>query len=176
MDMEVSSELLYGGKFLAFRRKGQWEYVERQNTSGCAAILAINKYNEIILVEQFRPPVQRRVIEIPAGLAGDTEGEQLETLIHAAKRELLEETGYEAQSMECLTEGPSSAGLSTELITFFRAQGLRKVSEGGGVGSEIIMVHSIALKGLRAWLDQKQREKCLIDYKIYSALYLAKIY
>jgi ADP-ribose pyrophosphatase len=133
--------------------------------------LAITESREIILVEQFRVPLQRRVIELPAGLAGDAQSDKQETLIQAAKRELLEETGYEARHMEYLTDGPSSPGLSTEVITFFRAQGLRKVSEGGGEGSENIIVHAVPLERLTFWLDFKQREGCLIDCKIFTALY-----
>jgi ADP-ribose pyrophosphatase len=166
-----AAELLYAGKFLTFKKKDQWEYIERGNASGIVAIMAITENRELLLVEQFRVPVNRRVIEIPAGLVGDLQGEQYESLAQAAKRELLEETGYEAQQLEYLTEGPSSAGLSTEVITFFRAHGLKKLSEGGGDGSENITVHAVPLERLTFWLDSKRLEGCLVDYKVYAALY-----
>lgn len=165
------SDVLFEGRFLRVKKKDRWEYVERCKTTGIVAILPITENQEIILVEQFRVPVNQRVIEIPAGLAGDIEGEEDEALAEAAKRELLEETGYKAQQMEYLTEGPPSAGLSTEVVTFFRATGLKKVSEGGGAGSENIQVHAVPLADLKTWIEIKREEGCLVDYKVYAALY-----
>jgi len=166
------SETLFEGRFLRVKRKERWEYVERCKTSSIVAILAITEKQELILIEQFRVPVSRRVIEIPAGLAGDIEGKENESLTAAAKRELREETGYEAQRMEYLTEGPSSAGLSTEVISFFRAAELEKVCKGGGDKSENIQVHVVPLIGLNSWLESKLIDGCLVDYKVYAALYL----
>jgi len=173
LDLPESADpdVLFEGRFLRIKKKDRWEYVERSKTSGIVAILPITENREIILVEQFRIPVNQRVIEIPAGLAGDIEGEEDEALAEAAKRELLEETGYEAAEMEYLTEGPPSAGLSTEVVTFFRARVLRKVSEGGGDGSENIQVHLVPLTELTAWIETKRKEGCLVDYKVYAALY-----
>ena len=168
---EETPEVLCGGKFLTFKRKGAWEYVERRAVTGTVAILAITEAREIILVEQFRPPVDCKVIELPAGLAGDIKDEAHESLDQAAGRDLLEETGYEALHLEYLTEGPSSAGLSTEQIAFFRAHGVRKVAEGGGDSSEGIVVHHVPLDDLRSWLDTKRQEGSLVDFKVFAALY-----
>ena len=170
-----TSEILFEGRFLRVRKKGHWEYVERHKASGIVAILAITNNRELILVEQFRIPVNKRVIEIPAGLAGDTEDKENEDLAEAAKRELLEETGYEAQRMEYLIEGPSSAGLSTEVVTFFRAHALRKVAQGGGDESENIQVHRVPLVELKTWIETRRREGCLVDYKVFAALYLSSV-
>ncbi len=164
-------DVLFQGRALTLKRKGRWEYAERPTARGVVAVLPITAQNEIILVEQFRIPVNTRVIELPAGLAGDVAGAETEALASAAQRELLEETGYEAQEMERLTEGPSSAGHSTEIITFFRARGLRKIGAGGGDATEAIAVHLVPLATLDAWLDAKRRDGCLVDYKIYAALY-----
>ena len=169
---KLIADTLFEGVFLRVKRKKQWEYVERCNTSGIVAILAITDKSELILVEQFRVPVNKWVIEIPAGLAGDIKGKENETLNEAAKREFLEETGYQAQRMEYLAEGPSSAGLLTEVITFFRAAELKKVSKGGGDESENIQVHVVPLIGLNSWLESKLIDGCLVDYKVYAALYL----
>jgi ADP-ribose pyrophosphatase len=171
LSQSPASDVLFEGHFLRVKKKDRWEYVERCKTSGIVAILPITNNQEVILVEQFRVPVNQRVIEIPAGLAGDIEGQEHEALAEAAKRELLEETGYEAERMEYLTNGPPSAGLSTEVVTFFRARGLRKVSEGGGDGSENIRVHAVPLTELETWIASKRHEGCLVDYKIYAALY-----
>jgi len=167
-----SSEVLYEGRFLAVRKKGNWEYVERRKASGIVAILAITDNRGLILVEQFRVPVNKRVIEIPAGLAGDIESKENEALVEAAKRELLEETGYQAQRMEYLTEGPTSAGLSNEVITLFRAHDLKKVLKGGGDESENIQIHVVPLAELKSWIETKRQEGCLVDYKVFAALYL----
>jgi ADP-ribose pyrophosphatase len=171
---QSNAEVIFESRWLRVLREGHWEYVERIKTSGIVAILAVTDAQEIILVEQYRIPVKSRVIEIPAGLAGDLAGQENEALADAAHRELEEETGYDAQRMEFLTQGPPSAGLSTEVVTFFRAHGVFKLSKGGGDGSEDITVHIVPLAGLDKWIEGKRGEGCLVDYKVYAALYFLR--
>jgi ADP-ribose pyrophosphatase len=167
----VDQGSVFEGRFLRVKQKNGWEYVERTNASGIVAILAITTESKVLLIEQFRPPLGKIVVEIPAGLAGDIPGEEHETFAIAAQRELLEETGYQAETMEYLTDGPASAGLSTEMITFFRASGLTKVAAGGGEASEKITVHEVPLYELTGWIARKRQEGCVVDYKVYAALY-----
>lgn len=166
-----TKELLYEGRFLTLRQRNNWEYVERQQPRGIVAIFAVTLDEKILLVEQYRPPLQCNVIEIPAGLVGDIKGSQNESFEEAARRELLEETGYNAAHMEKLMEGPISPGLSTEIITFFRASGLRKEGNGRGDSTEDIRLHEVSLKDLHNWLEKRQKEGILIDCKIYAALF-----
>ena len=163
------------GKYLAFcETERGWEYAERANCKGAVAILAVTDDRQVILTEQYRPPVDRNVIELPAGLAGDIPLQEDEPLVVAAKRELKEETGYEGKHWTKLTEGPSSAGMSTEFITLFYATGLTKVAEGGGDASEDIKVHYVDLLDVPSWCERRQSEGMLVDYKIFAALYLAR--
>jgi ADP-ribose pyrophosphatase len=83
--------------------------------------VAIAEEAQIVLAEQYRPPVDARALDLPMGLSGDLDGAKGEDLQEAARRELLEETGYEAARLELLGEGPTSAGLTNEVLTFFRA-------------------------------------------------------
>ncbi|MEM8886343.1 MAG: NUDIX hydrolase, partial [Planctomycetota bacterium] len=106
------------GKFLRLLKRGRWEFVERVNASSVVAMLAVTRDDEIILVEQYRPAVRRRVIELPAGLVGDVDGDHDE--VRAAKRELVEETGYRARRVEPLVSIPSSAGLTDETTVLYR--------------------------------------------------------
>lgn len=169
----MEKKTLYGGRFLKMVSVDGWEYVERANVSGVVAILAITDDDRIVLVEQFRPPLDCRVIEIPAGLAGDIVGSEQEALEAAARRELEEETGYSAASFREVGVGPSSAGLTSETITFFEATGLAKTGDGGGDGSESIIVHEIALSELRAWFAQQTADGAAIDPKIHAVLCMA---
>src|SRR6266536_1446374 len=73
-------EIIAEGKHVQFLRRGGWEMVRRRNVSGIVGIVAVTDDRKLILVEQYRPPVGKRVIEIPAGLAGDVEGHQDEAL------------------------------------------------------------------------------------------------
>jgi ADP-ribose pyrophosphatase len=161
------------GKHLRLVRAGGWEYVERPNASGIVALAAVTDDDRIILIEQFRPPVGRRVIELPAGLAGDIDAG--EALTKAARRELLEETGYAARRLRQVTVGPPSAGQSTEVITMYLATGLKKVEASGGDGSEDIQVHEVEVTQAAAWLKRRARGR-YIDPKVYTGLYFIEHY
>jgi ADP-ribose pyrophosphatase len=124
--------VLFAGKHLNLCTVGPWEYVERKKVSGIVAIVAISDAGEMILVEQFRPPLGKRVIEIPAGLAGDIAGSEDEVLEAAARRELLEETGFEASDMRYLTEGASLRGAFNGISYFLPRLGLEEGGTGRG--------------------------------------------
>lgn len=164
-------EILYQGKYLQLCRSENWEWVERIGCSGVVVILPLTDKGEVVLIEQFRVPVQKRVIEFPAGLVGDLEAadESLET---AAQRELIEETGFSAGRLTRLVEGPPSAGMSPESIDIFVATELTKVGEGGGDETEDITVSLVPLAEVDAWLEKKSVEGYLIDPKVYAGLYL----
>jgi ADP-ribose pyrophosphatase len=168
---EPTTTTLYDGKYVRLVKQGPWEFARRKGVSGIVGIVAVTDDRRLVLVEQFRPPVGRLVIELPAGLAGDVAGQETEELADAARRELLEETGYEAAGMTYLAAGAASAGLSDEVITLFRATGLRKTGEGTGDGSEQITLHKVPLAHVARWLDAKAKAGCLIDLKVYSGLY-----
>jgi ADP-ribose pyrophosphatase len=85
---------------------------------------------------------------------------------------LREETGYEADQLELLTTGPSSGGLTSEIITLARATGLRRVGNGGGVAQEDIIVHEVPLKDVSGWLKDREKSGVMIEPKVYAGLYL----
>ncbi|MCE7031065.1 NUDIX hydrolase [Lysobacter sp. GX 14042] len=153
-------------------RRGRWEYVERTNGRGLAVIvIALTPAGELLLVEQFRVPLQSRAIELPAGLVGDED--DADTLAAAAHRELVEETGWAASAVEVLLTGPTSAGMSNERIAYVRATGLRKIGDGGGVDGEEITVHTVPLEQVPAWLQRRMAEGCEVDLKLWGGLWLA---
>ena len=106
-----------------------------------------------------------------AGLAGDIPGSETEALGVAAQRELLEETGFHADSMELLTSGPNSAGLTSETCSLFLAHGVKRVSEGGGDGGENITIHEVPLTKIGDWLKDATRAGKAVDPKIFAGLY-----
>ena len=166
-------ETLFETRWLGVFRIGHWDFVRRPDSDSCVGILAITPEDEIVLVEQFRIPVQRHVIEIPAGIVGDEEEHRGEALADTASRELLEETGYRAGSMTPLIASPTSAGLTAEFIHLFLASELEREHAGGGLSNEDIIVHHVPIKELRDWLRAKETEGKAIDFKIHAALWMA---
>jgi len=164
---------LHTGKFLALIKEGHWEYVDRVNATGSVLILAVTADQRILLVEQYRIPVHARTIELPAGIIGDEPGSSNESRGVAARRELLEETGYAAEHMEEITTGAACSGLTSERTTLFRASGLLRTGKGGGVEHEEIIVHEVPLVEATAWLKKKAESSLLIDPKVYAGLFFA---
>lgn len=167
MSEEDIEEIIWQGKFVTAKRKGKWEYVSRSRGIKAAVILAVED-GHVLLVEQFRVPLGRNCVELPAGLIGDeTEGEDP---LEAAGRELEEETGYRAAKLESLGEYYSSPGMVSESFTLVRASGLTKVGDGGGTDSENITVHRVALSELKQFLETKRAENIGVDVRLLLLL------
>ena len=166
--------VLFDGRHLRLVERDGWEYVERKTPTGIVAIVALTPGGGLLLVEQFRPAVGRTVVELPAGLAGDVPGHEKEELSLAARRELIEETGYDAEGFDFLSEGPPSPGATSEVVTFFRARGLTRVGSGGGDATERILVHEVAPREVEAFLSEKERQGALVDPKVFIGLYFLR--
>jgi ADP-ribose pyrophosphatase len=160
----------FAGRYLSLLERDGWEFASRSNASGVVVIVAVTDGGEIVLVKQYRKPVAASVIELPAGLVGDHVDPD-ESVLQAARRELIEETGYAAASLEILMACPSSAGMSDEVITFVLATGLERVGPGGGDASEDIEVVAVPLAQVDDWLAGQQAAGEPMDPKIFAALY-----
>ena len=167
-NVDEPDEVMWQGKFITARKKGKWEYVSRARGIRAAVILAIDAENHVILVEQFRVPLGRPCIELPAGLIGD-HGED-EDATDAAARELEEETGYRAARMESLGEFYSSPGMVSESFTLLRAHDLTKVGPGGGVDGEDITVHRVPITGIGQFITESRARGLGIDVRLLMLL------
>ena len=164
------TEVLCEGRHMLFLRRRGWEYAEHRVAKEAVMIVALTGDGRIVLVEEFRPAVNARVISPPAGLVGD---EGPEEAIEAARRELTEETGYEAASFELLARGPGSAGQSSEMIVFFLARGAHKSGDQAPHDRGSIRVHAVPVLELPAWAREREAEGALVDPKVWAGLYLA---
>ncbi|MEO5561319.1 MAG: NUDIX hydrolase [Dokdonella sp.] len=168
----TETETLCNGKWLRLKRRGRWEYAERTNPGGGVMIIAVTPDDCLLFVEQFRPAIECMTIEMPAGLVGDVATSADESAVDAARRELIEETGYSAGRIEFLMAGPTSAGMSNEILAFVRAYDLTRVNAGGGDDTENILVHEVPRRDAAAWLVAKIRGGYSIDPKMFAGLYL----
>ena len=170
-ELRFPEEVMWEGRFIAAKRRGRWEYVSRARGIGAAVILAMDEGADgrhVLLVDQYRVPLQRRCIELPAGLVGDDHAGEDPAL--AATRELEEETGYRAGRMVHLGQYWSSPGMVSESFTLFRAVDLVKVGDGGGVPGEDIRVHRVPLEGLTDWISARRAEGYAMDVKLLTLL------
>ncbi|KTF68393.1 NUDIX hydrolase [Sphingomonas sp. HT-1] len=161
-------ETPWTGKWITVRRQGKWEYVARARGIRAVVIVAIDDQDRVILVDQYRVPMGRRSIELPAGLVGDTE--QGDTIEAAARRELEEEAGYACERVEELGEYFASPGMVSESFTLVRVHGLTRVGEGGGVDGEDINVHHVPLADLPAFIADCRAQGMGVDVKMLLLL------
>ena len=158
------------GRYLRMVRRGHWEYAERTNAGSAVIVIAVTPQDKLLFVEQFRIPMDAPTIEMPAGLVGDLDAD--DTMEEAARRELLEETGWHAAEVKVLMVGPTSSGMSNELIAFVRARGLTRVHAGGGDDSEDITVHEVPVADAPRWLAAKMAAGYSMDPKLWAGLWL----
>jgi ADP-ribose pyrophosphatase len=162
--------VLAEGKYLRMVAENGWEFAERSRGLEAVAVIAVTGDDELILTEQYRVPLKRNIIDLPAGLVGDDD--EADDLLLAAKRELEEETGYRAARVKRVFGGPPSAGLSNEVVNLLVASGVKKVGDGGGVAGESITVHLVPVDEVLPWLRRRERKGVLTSPNVIAALAL----
>lgn len=167
---EEAEEVVWAGKFITAKVRGKWEYVARSRGIRAAVILAIDEEDHVLLVEQYRVPLGKPCLELPAGLVGDDDSAPGEDATAAARRELEEETGYRAARMEVLGEFYSSPGMVSESFTMLRAHGLEQVGPGGGTDGEDITVHRVPLGQLASFIESARARGLGIDVRLLMLL------
>ena len=152
---------VFEGKHVFVRERDGWEFVERKSAKEAVAVIAVTDAGELVLTEQYRRPVDARVIDWVAGLLDSSK--DVETI---ARQELEEEAGFACTSIERIASGPTSPGITSEIVHIVRARGLRRTGEGGGVGGEEIAVHLVPQRDALEWLQKKESEGVLVDLKV----------
>ncbi|GER93769.1 NUDIX hydrolase [hot springs metagenome] len=151
-----------------------WEAVERVNCNGIVVVIPVTSNKEFLLIRQFRPVVNNFVIEFPAGL-----NDKNESLFAAAKRELVEETGYDAEDFIFLADGPVSSGMSTEMLTVFLARDaypapLDIKEKYPADESESIEMIKTPFPEIYKTLESYRKNGDYIDLKVYGFVEMAK--
>jgi len=182
------------GRFISLMQSGHWEYAQRNNASAVVVIVAITVADEFVFVEQYREPLGKRCIELPAGLVGDSPGDENEDLAEAVQRELREETGFQADRVTFLGAASASAGLTNETSSLYLAEGLRRVADGGGVDGggvdgggvdgggvdgggvdgELIQVHLVPRHHVAEWLASRSADGLNIAMSLYAGMWVAR--
>lgn len=167
-DANLPVETMWEGKYIIAKKQGTWEYVGRTRGIQAAVILAVDDDGCVLLVDQFRMPLGKRCLELPAGLVGDEAAD--EAVESAAARELEEETGYRPGRIESLGYFHSSPGMVSEGFTLMRASELVKTGDGGGVEGEDITVHRVPLAEVEGFIAAKRDEGFAMDVKLLLLL------
>jgi ADP-ribose pyrophosphatase len=166
----------FEGKFLSLvlrpftgihGKKGKWEMTQRKTFGDIVSIAAVTLKNELILEKIYRIPLKKYAIELPAGLC-DRKGEASLAL---AKRELLEETGYTAETFIPVARGVFNAGRGNDRMTIYIAKRARRIQKPEYENAEDITVLKVPLSKLSRFLAHPPKNS-EIDLKLFGVLYL----
>ena len=142
----ISSDRVYTGKVITLKVDtveipGQgYQKRELVEVGGAVGIVAITDDNKVVLVKQFRKPIEKPIFEIPAGKL-----EKNESPKECAERELKEETGYSAKNIKLIHKFFTSAGFSNEILFVYLATGLTP-GENNLDADEFLDVYEIELE------------------------------
>jgi ADP-ribose pyrophosphatase len=162
-DKDAPLQVMWQGKYISTLKRGRWEYVSRTGSTSAVVILAEHD-GKVILIEQYRVPVGRRCLELPAGLVGDED--EHATVEGTAVKELEEETGFTCDRVERLGEFHSSPGMVAESFVLVRAHGVRRIGDGGGNEHEDIAVHLVARSDIAAFIQGRRDVGSAVDVKL----------
>ncbi len=160
------ARILYRGKwFVAEEILREGRAFERIRIPNAVCILPLVDENNLIMEYHYRPVVDKRLYELPAGQI-----ENSERPVHAAKRELLEETGYKAGKLYHLFDSYMSPGILSELVHFYLAKDLVKVSQK----TDKAELESVSIVSIRRAERLLKENKLINAHTMLGLLYYLK--
>lgn len=151
-EKKIDGRVMYDGNFITVCKDnvllpdGSTSTREYITHPGAVAVLALLDNGRLVMERQYRYPLQREFIELPAGKIDDQEH-----ILDCAKRELLEETGYVAKEWIHLTTAWPCIGYADERMEYFLARGLthegRQLDDG-----EFLEVFELSLEEALEWV------------------------
>lgn len=162
----IKKDIIYSGKIIEVNLQtvklpnGRESKREIVNHPGGVAILAYKDSDTLFMVEQFRKPIEKSILEIPAGKI-----EKNEDIKVCGMRELEEETGYKARNFEYIGKIVTSPGFCDEYIYFFKAEDLYKGRNDIGDEDEFINVKEVKVSGIKEMIKKGE----IIDAKTICA-------
>lgn len=167
----LKTEHIYSGRIIQVQvdevelPNGKTSTRELVKHPGAVAVIAITDDNKLVMVEQYRKPLEKVIVEIPAGKLEKGEEPAL-----CARRELEEETGYECESLELVSSFYTSPGFADEIIHVYVAKGLKQKENAAGLDEdEFVNVLEITLDEALEFI----KEKRIFDAKtIFGVQYL----
>ncbi len=153
-EKQLDSQVMYDGGFIEVLKDtvrlpdGSISTREYITHPGAVAMLALLDNGKLVMERQFRYPLHREFIELPAGKIDDGED-----ILVTAQRELLEETGYVADEWVHLTTAWPCIGYSDERMEYFLARGLKHVGRNLDEG-EFLEVFELSLADAIEWIQQ----------------------
>lgn len=167
----LNSEKIYEGKIINVRvdevdlPDGNTSKRELVDHPGAVAVVALNPENKLVLVEQYRKPMEKSIIEIPAGKLEKGEDPKASAL-----RELEEETGYTTKNLEYVRSFYTSPGFSNEIVHLYFSNQLVKMEEQvAGDDDEFVELMEVELSEAL----KLEKEERIHDAKTsYALLYL----
>lgn len=169
----VDKKQIFQGRFISIwstvfldklGKQQVWEWIKKRDV---VVVFPITADNKVILIKSYRVPLEKYVIELPAGLL-DKHDENVED---AAQRELMEEVGFRAEKLLALPPTPYAAGSSNNLSHHFIATGLTKISQDQGDVTEDITVLEIPIHELTNYY--LNNHKVLFNIRILAMYQIA---
>ncbi|NHM29037.1 NUDIX hydrolase [Neobacillus terrae] len=166
----IHTEKIFSGKIVTLEVQevelpnGKTSKREIIKHPGAVAVLAVTNENKLVMVEQYRKPLERAIVEIPAGKL-----EKGEEPAVCARRELEEETGYECESLELLVSFYTSPGFADEIVHVYQAKGLTKKENAASLDEdEFVNLEEITLEEALQYI----KEQKIYDAKtVYAVQY-----
>jgi ADP-ribose pyrophosphatase len=131
---------------------------------GSVGIIPLLNDETIILLEQYRPSIKKNLLEIPAGTINKNEDP-----LECARRELLEETGYQSKELKKILEGYTSPGYTSEKMHMFLATQLTYIGSTPE-DDEIINIRKVKLKELNKMIENREIEDMKTLFGILKVL------
>ena len=133
----IKSEPIFKGRILDVRvdevllPNGKTSTRELIKHPGAVAVIAVTDENKLVLVEQYRKPMEKALVEIPAGKLDAGENPR-----DCVVREMEEETGYACESIEHIISLYTSPGFADEIVHIYLAKGLSKKEDARGLDED----------------------------------------